>query len=182
MAPGSLGPLAAQTITFWPTSTPSRVLDFYDLGGALWAFRTITSVAVDYSGDGTPTHTWVLADHPWLVPVPALTGERPARALRIHESHRDAVETVWPCDPGTAAITGEPGPAATDLQIVDLVCHVARAVRDGHLGGAAAVMQALDSGVNVDPAMSKVWWRIQREHSAGRLADFGLLGSAGGRR
>ena len=167
-------------MTFWPPIRPSRVLRFRDSEGRAWPWRTITVIGVDYGGTGAPDHVWTLDDEDWLVPQPH--GGRPWRSLRIHESHRRATESVWPSDPGTVTVTGEPGHDATPEPITEITVHVAREMRDGHLGGAAAVFTALDSGVSVEAPAARLWAEIKREWSAGRPGRLGVVTSAAARR
>ena len=142
--PGGLGPIDERSMTFWPQRRPSRVLRPRDSEGHLWPIRAVTSIAVDYSGSGTPDATWNLTDQPWIVGQPH--GGRPWRALRILESHRDAAYATWPTDPGSVTIAATYGHPTIEPAAIELVTHVAREVLDGHAGGAAAIFAALDSG------------------------------------
>ena len=177
--PGGLGPMPEQTVMFWPGPQPSRVLRFRDSEGQAWPWQCITSVAVDYGGTGSPDATWMLEAQTWLVLLPQ--GGPPYRSLRIQESARAATESVWPADPGTVTVTGKPGREAVPLAVREMVIHVARAILDGHAGGAAAVIGALESGVSVGNEMSRMWRRMEMEYSAGRMGRLGVVASAAGR-
>lgn len=177
--PGGLGPLPEQTVTFWPSVYSRRVLRFRDAEGQAWPWRSITEIAVDYAGTGVPDKTWALVDESWIVPLPQ--GGPPWRSLRIHESARGATESAWPSDPGTVKITGAPGRDAVPHAVQELTIHVARAILDGHAGGAAAVIGALEAGVSVDREAAMLWRRMEMEFSAGRMGRLGVVASAAGR-
>ena len=182
--PGGLGPIPARAVTFWPDRRPSRILRLRDTEGHLWPLRPDAgpvTISVDYSGTGEATHTWTLADEAWIVPQPD-GGDRPARSLRIHESHLDAIQSVWPSDPGNVTITSPWGHNEIVDGVRELVIHVTREIRDGHAGGAAAVYAALEAGIDVNAQMGRLWRSIEKASSAGRLAHLGVVSSAGAAR
>ena len=174
--PGGLGPMPAQTAVFWPRG-PSRTLRCRDAEGRLWPWRTIDTIEADYTGDGTPDHVWTFDDVPWIVGQPQGAG-RPWRTLRMLEAHSLAAESVWPSDPGTVTIAGEPGHPAVAPEVAELTIHVARETLDSHLGGASAGYAALDAAPPAGPdRVAMLWRRVERELSAGKLSRFGLAGS-----
>lgn len=174
--PGGLAPMPAQTVVFWPRR-PSRTLRCRDAEGRLWPWRTIETIDADYTGTGAPDHRWTFDDEAWIVGQPQ-GGDRPWRTLRMLEAHRRAAESVWPSDPGTVTITGEPGHHAIPPDVSELTIHVARETLDSHLGGAAAAYAALDAAAPAGPdRVAMLWRRVEREHSAGKLSRYGLTAS-----
>ena len=66
--------------------------------------------------------------------------------------------------------------------IRELTIHTARTMLDSHSGGAAAIMNALETGVQLDNEAGRLWRLVEMEYSAGRMGRLGLVASAGGRR
>ena len=180
-APGMLGPVSGErTVTFWPTRRPNRVLYLRDAEGGVWPLRSWSSIACDYSGRGTPDTT-IGGDAEWVVGL--AHGDRPYRALRILEAHADAVESVWPGDPGTVAVTGSGwGHASIVGAATDLVIYTTRALLDSEQAGAAAAVKVFDSTVRTVDAAGRAWRLLEMEFSAGRPGRLGVLTSAAGRR
>ena len=182
--PGAFAPIPQRTVRFWPRRRPQRILRLRDSEGLGWPLRDWTEISVDYTGSGTPTRTWTRDDDgDWIVALPDDATGRPHRKLRILESHRDAVESVWPCDPGYVDVTGPWGWAVTPEPIVELSVSVARQMLDAHLGGASAMVNVLDAGRQVmGGSASKLWRHVEMEYSAGRMGRLGLVSSASGSR
>ena len=179
---GAFAPISSRAVTFWPRRPPRRVLRLRDSEGTSWPLRTWTQIDVDYGGTGTPDRTWTPdGEGDWIVAEPVST-MRPHRVLRIWGAHNDATESIWPCDPGTVTVTATWGWPVIPDAIRELTIHVARSMLDSHAGGAAAVIQGIDSGVQMQDPLERLWRRVEMEYSAGRVNRLGIVSSAAGSR
>ena len=180
---GAFAPITARTLRIWPRHTPTRTLRLRDSEGLAWPLRTWTEINVDYSGRGTPDHTWTPdPDSDWILSLPTNGTIRPIRKLRIWESHRNATESVWPNDPGIVDIAGSWGWDVTPDPIRELSIHVTRQLRDAHLGGAAAMVAVLEGGAKVNDPGAQMWRRVEMEYNAGRMGRLGVVSTGAGRR
>ena len=177
---GAFAPIASTAVTFWPGQA-SRVLRLRDSEGAAWPLRDWTEIEMDYSGSGTADHT-LTPPAVWIIAEPASNTDRPHRSLRMWGSHVDAIESMWPSDPGVVTVTATWGWATTPAAIRELSCYVARSMLDTELGGAASMVQLMETGVTLSDDGGRLWRRVEMEYSAGRMARLGVVGSAVGRR
>ena len=180
--PGAFAPITSRTLRVWPRRT-SRTLRLRDSEGLAWPLRAWTQIDADYGGNGTPDRTWTpAADSAWILAQPDTSTGRPHRYLRIWGSHADATESVWPTDPGIVDITAAWGWAATPEPIRELSIHVARSLRDAHLGGAAAMIAVMETGVSLKDMAAQMWRRVEMEYSAGRMGRLGVISTGASRR
>ena len=173
VCPGGFAPISETAVKFWPVRA-GRVLWLRDTSGDMWPLRAVTSVAVDYAGDGVPDWT-VDGTAGWVSLEPPPTVYRSASSLRIEEA-QSAVVGWWPSDPGTVTVTGLWGVPWVPPPVRELVVHLARVALDSHLGGAAAMLGAMDGeAVAVDGEGGRLWRSIESRYGFGRPSRFGLV-------
>ena len=167
--PGAFSPLPESTQTFWPARL-GRVLRFRDVEGKMWPLRSWSEIV--YSRSGTDdSEVTVAAPQGWILAISP-------RALRLKLSNDQDAIYRWPCDPGYVKVTGEWGSDSAPPDLRELTVHVARSYQDSHRGGAAAVIQSVETPVTLNPAGTILWRRVEMELSAGRMGHLGLVSSA----
>lgn len=169
VSPGYFAPYSG---THHFSSKGGQTLMLRDDDGLAYALRTVEAGGIrpDYALTGRyDQEEWDL-DDAWIWPLArnAPANGRPYYALQLRRVGNVPI-TIWPWQDGSVQITGDWGWASTPAPIRELVVKMARDMRDSHLGGAAARIEAFGEGVAYRDETWRLWRQVKIRYGRRQL-------------